>query len=138
MEKTKLGVSVGFLGAIVYLFGLISGYVITGLLVGYILLKEENIWLKKQSVRAVILMLLFSLVSVVLGVIPDFLGIFNNIIPTLGGYLSFGIVEGFFNIIRYLLDIAKTVVFVLLSINALNQGTAKLPVIDDLVNKYMD
>ena len=56
MEKTKLGISVSLMAAAVYLLGLLSGYTVTILLVGYILLKEEDMWLKKQSVGALALM----------------------------------------------------------------------------------
>mgnify|MGYP006974627764 CR=1 FL=1 len=42
MEKTKLGISVSLMAAAVYLLGLLSGYTVTILLVGYILLKEED------------------------------------------------------------------------------------------------
>lgn len=53
MQKTKLGISVGLLGAIIYftsLFG--SSYLIAILLCGYILLVEDNPWLRKTSVKS--------------------------------------------------------------------------------------
>lgn len=45
MQKTRLGISVGMLGAAIYLTGLFSGYLVVVLMVGYVLLFEENSWL---------------------------------------------------------------------------------------------
>lgn len=42
MQKTRLGISVGMLGAAIYLTGLFSGYLVAVLLTGYVLLFEEN------------------------------------------------------------------------------------------------
>ena len=42
--KTKLGVSVGILGAATYFLGLFSGYTVLALVVGYILLCEQDSW----------------------------------------------------------------------------------------------
>ena len=42
MQKTRLGISVGLLGAGVCFLGLVGGYLVTAILAGYILLFEEN------------------------------------------------------------------------------------------------
>ena len=44
MQKTKLGISVGLLGAAIYFMGLFGGYLVAVLLAGYILMFEENEW----------------------------------------------------------------------------------------------
>ena len=87
MQKTKLGISVGLLAAIVYFLGLFSGYVATIVLVGYILIVEDNAWLKKTSVKAVVLMLGFSLVYSVLGLIPGLISFINSLVNIFGGRL---------------------------------------------------
>lgn len=137
MEKAKLGVSVGLLAAVVYLFGLVGGYIVTGLLVGYILLKEENTWLKKQSVIAVILMLAFSVISVVLNIIPNLTGMFNSFIGIFGGYISFSFIDRILSFFNYILNILETVVFVLLGINAFMKGKFKVPVLEGFLDKHM-
>ena len=50
MQKTRLGISVGMLGAAIYLTGLFSGYVVAVLMAGYVLLFEENSWLRRSAV----------------------------------------------------------------------------------------
>ena len=54
MQKTRLGISVGMLGAAVYLTGLFSGYLVAILMAGYVLLCEENGWLKRSVIKAVV------------------------------------------------------------------------------------
>ena len=55
MQKTKLGISVGLLGAAIYFTSLFSGYLVPVILTGYVLLFEENDWLRKNAVKAVAL-----------------------------------------------------------------------------------
>ena len=43
MEKTKLGISVALAAAALYFLGLFGGYIITGIAVGYVLLREESL-----------------------------------------------------------------------------------------------
>lgn len=61
MQKTRLGISVGLLGAAIYFMGLFSGYLLAVLLAGYVLLFEENSWLRKNAVKAMSVMAVFSL-----------------------------------------------------------------------------
>ena len=44
--KSNLGISVGLLGAVAYFAGLFGGYVPLLVVVGYILLREQNYWLR--------------------------------------------------------------------------------------------
>ena len=138
MQKTKLGITVGLMGAIIYFMGLISGYLLTVLLVGYVLLVEENLWLKKQGVKALLLMGCFSLASLAVGLIPDLLEIVNNIIGIFGGYISFNYVYNLIYLIRNVLNVVELVLFVLLGLKSFTQGTIQIPVVDNLVNKFMD
>lgn len=138
MQKTKLGISVGLLGAAVYFAGLFSGYIVMILLAGYVLLAEENIWLKKASVKAVALMMGFSLLSALLGLIPDAIGVVDSICNIFNGYFTLSVVTKIISMLRTVLSFAETVLFLILGLKALNQGTLPIPVIDKLINKYMD
>ena len=70
MQKTRLGISVGLLGAAIYFMGLFSGYLLAVLLAGYVLLFEENSWLRKNAVKAMSVMAVFSLLITVLNSFP--------------------------------------------------------------------
>lgn len=138
MEKTKLGISVSLMAAAVYLLGLLSGYTVTILLVGYILLKEEDLWLKKQSVGALALMLVFSVISTLLGIIPDLFGMLNSVIGIFGGYLHLSIVDNLLNLAHYALGILKTVAFLLLAVAAAGKGKFEIPGLNKLLDKLFD
>lgn len=79
MQKTKIGISVGVMGAVMYFASLFGGYIPMLLLAGYIFLKEENIWLRKAAFKAVALMLVFSACGAVISSVNDILGIFNSL-----------------------------------------------------------
>lgn len=137
MQKTKLGISVGLLGAAIFFTGLFSGYLITIILTGYVLLFEENEWLKKSAVKAVALMMFFSLLPTLFNLIPNVIVIINNIVAIFGGTFGVLILSRVIAAINSIIDITETILFIGLGIKALNQGTIAVPVVDKLINKYM-
>lgn len=138
MQKTKLGVSVAVLGAAMYFTGLFSGYVVAVVLAGYILLMEENEWLKKTAVKAVALMIAFSLLSTLLGLIPDVINFINSIFIIFDGDFSIPVVSKIVYMLGEAISLVRIVLFLLLGLKALHQGTIKVPVVDKLVNKSME
>ena len=137
MQKTKLGISVGLLGAAIYFTGLFSGYLVAVVLVGYVLMFEENEWLRKNAVKAVALMVFFSLLVVVINLIPNTINFINNIVAVFGGNFSIVILSRLVTAIVSGLDIIEKILFIGLGIKSLSQGTVALPIIDKLVNTYM-
>lgn len=137
MKQTKLGISVGLLGAAIYFMGLFSGYWVAVLLAGYILLFEENEWLKKAAVKAVSLLVFFSLFVLVINLIPNAISFINNIVAVFGGNFSAVVLSRIVTVIVSALDIIEKILFILLGIKALNQGTISVPIVDKLINKYM-
>lgn len=138
MQKTKLGISVGLLGAAVFFAGMFSGYVVAVLLAGYILLFEENIWLKKTGVKAVALMFLFGIAAALINLLPDLVDLVNRICYIFDGSFQIEILDKIVSFLLQGLNIAETVLFLLLGFKALTQGTLPLPIVDPLINKYMD
>ncbi|MCM1187824.1 MAG: hypothetical protein NC541_00830 [bacterium] len=137
MQKTKLGVSVGVLGAAAFFLGLFSGSLAAVILTGYILLREENVWLRKSAVKAVALLIVFALFNTVLGLIPDVISFINSILSIFGGSFYISVVSNIIYMLRNGLELIRTVLFLLLGLKALNQGTVRVPVIDSLVDKCM-
>jgi uncharacterized membrane protein YbhN (UPF0104 family) len=80
MQKTKLGISVGLLGAALYFLGLLS---FLGLLIlsGYVLLFETNEWLRRSAVKAVAVVIGFALISMIFT-------FGNDIFSSINGLLS--------------------------------------------------
>lgn len=138
MQKTKLGISVGLMGAIAYFAGLFSGYLVAVLIFGYIMLVEDNPWLRKTAVKSIVLLVTFSVLSAVIGLIPDFISFVNTIFNVFGSYFSLSVVTNILAVIASALSILKTVVFLVLGLKALNQGTLTIPVVDNMTNKNME
>ncbi len=138
MQKTKLGVSVGLLGAAVYFSAAFGGYVAMFLVAGYVLLFEENEWLKKAAVKAVALMIAVGVLNTAIGLIPDVLNWLSSFLSIFDTYISVGKVSSFFDSIIGAISIIRTVFFLILGVKALNQGTINVPVVDNLINKYMN
>lgn len=138
MQKTRLGISVGLMGFITYLGCCFGGYIAAILLFGYILLVENNQWLRKTAVKAMILTIAFSLLSTFIGLIPDIIEFIGSIVNLFNGSFYLTFVSKIVTIITSAIGLIKTVLFILLGIKALNQGSITVPVVDDMTNKNTD
>ena len=80
MQKTKLGLPINFLGALVFFFGLFAGsgpllnfgnlgVLPLFLLAGYILLSEQDEWLRNCAIKAVTIVIFFQVLILALGLI---------------------------------------------------------------------
>ena len=138
MQKTRLGISVGLMGFITYFACYFGGYVAAILIFGYILLIENNPWLRKTAVKALILTIVFSLLPAVIGLIPNGIEFVGTVVNLFGGNFYLSIVSKIVSILTSAIGLIKTVLFILLGIKALSQGTITVPVVDDMTNKNTD
>lgn len=138
MQKTKLGITVGALGAITFFAGFFGGYLAAIVLAGYVLLFEENAWLKRSVVKAVVLMVFFSVTVAIINVIPDLLEFVGNIASVFNGNFSIIKVNQVVNVVVSGLNLVEKVLFLGLGVKALSQGTIVIPFIDKKVSKYID
>lgn len=137
MQKTKLGISVGLLGAIIYFTTLFGGnYLLTVILCGYVLLAEDNPWLRRSSIKAVLLMIVFSLLSFAVSIIPSFVGLFQNFIYLFGGNSDMAFISNIQNILITVIGIVRSFLFVIMGLKALSQGTIRLSFIDKTIDKH--
>lgn len=137
MQKTKLGISVGLLGAAVYFLGLLSGYTVTALLVGYILLREENEWLRKTAVKAISIMLLFSAGWTIVGLLPNAVEVIDYIVGIFHGRFHISFLSNLEAAIKMALSIIEDLLLLGLGIKALHQGTIAVPIVDRMIERYM-
>lgn len=135
--KTKLGISVAMMAAATYLLGLFTGNLALLLIVGYVLLCESDEWLKKSVVKALAISLAFSLVSAVIGFIPNAITIVDDLVNIFGGNFSIGFLTRIVNFIDTLLAVFEKLLMLGLAFMALSNKTIKLPVIDELIDKNM-
>lgn len=137
MQKTKLGITVGLFGASIYFTGLIGGLLAVLLLAGYVLLFEENEWLKKNSVKAVTLLIFFQFLTAIINLIPDAIRLINYAANIFDGYVEINILTEIVNTIVAAIDIVEKVLFIVLGMKAFNQETISVPIVDKIVHKYM-
>lgn len=137
MQKTRFGIAVGLLGATIYFMGLYGGYLITALLAGYVLLFEENEWLKKSVVKAVALMIIFSILSTLIYLIPNAINVIDDIVGIFGGSFYINAISSLASAIGNALDVIEKILFIGLGLKALTQGNIAVPVVDKLIDKYM-
>lgn len=126
------------LGAAIYLTGLFSGYVVAILMAGYVLLCEENSWLRRCAVKAVSLMVFFSFITVLINLIPNAISSINYVASMFGSSFYAVFVTNLVSAVTSIIDIIEKLLFIGLGVKALNQGTITVPVVDKLVSKYMD
>lgn len=138
MQKSKLGISVALVGAALYFSGLFSGYLAVIILAGYVLLMEENVWLKKAAVKSVALLMFFSIILAVIGLIPSLIGFIDDILNIFGGSFHISFLTNIINMLRSGINLIQIVLFLILGLKALNQGTIPVPVIDKMVDKCFE
>ena len=140
MEKTKLGLSVGIVAALLYFCGLFGGYVATILLALYVLICEDSLWLRKSAVRALTLLVGFSLAYALIGFVPEFVEIIRSLLGVFGIDYFTGIFETIFSVINNLvsfvaswIDVVEKVAFLAFAIMAIFKFPGKLPLVDKLL-----
>ena len=139
MEKTKLGISQGMLGAIVYFSAALLGYISLFIIGGYILFVEKTEWLKKCVIKAVVLMLLYTLISTVIGIVPQIFTLGSGEESLFGSYYLY--LTGAYSIVAILLvvlNLVRIVLFITLGVKALNEKTIRIPIVDHFVDAYID
>lgn len=137
MEKTKLGLSIGFVGALLYCLGLFGGILVTIAAVGYVLICEENEWLKKTAVKVVVLMLLFPIVIKLIGIVPDLLSLLGDFLGLFKVVINLNFIYAVENLFRGILDIIEYMVFAVFGVLALFGKTIRIPLLDSFIDKHI-
>ena len=143
MEKTKLGIPAALMAAIICLLSYYGGYVIAGVMVGYVLLVEESESLKKLALKVLAILLTFSVINTVLYLIPNVMSTIRSLIYVFDEYAYseefFGNgISRFVDFLSNLLSLVKTVLFLLLGYFSLTGKEFKIPVLDGLFDKLLN
>ena len=115
MEKTKIGVAIPLFAAIACLVGLFGGYTPLLLVLGYVLLAEDNAWLKKFCIKLLVILLAFSGASTVLGLIPSLMNLMTSLLSMFGVNFYLSAVDRFFNFLNNVLSLARTLLLLYLA-----------------------
>ncbi|NLM72667.1 MAG: hypothetical protein GX184_01350 [Clostridiaceae bacterium] len=136
MEKSKLGISVGLLGAAVYFSGILN-YIALVFIAGYILLFEENNWLKKCAVKAGVIFVVFSIIPVCFGFVSDIFDFINYLINGFGGRLNLGWPLNIEILVNIASQFIKNVLLFISGFMAVSQGSIHIKPIDQFVDRHL-
>lgn len=134
MEKSKLGLPIPVMGALTYLLFLFGGYTAGLLIVGYVLLCEEDAGLKKHALTAVLLAVAFSCVSLLIGLLPDVVDIFRNLVAIFGEYMDGGIINSISGFLSSILSLLRIVAFAGLAAFVFLGKSVKIGFVDKLLD----
>ena len=76
MQRSKLGLPAGVAAALMYLVGLFGGYLAAIFAAGFILLQEEENFIRRAAVKTLLIMFAYSVLNVLILLLPDIIGIF--------------------------------------------------------------
>lgn len=136
MQKTSLGISVGLLGGIICLLGAVFGlqwYFLA--IVAFVLLKEQNEWLRRLVLKVVIILVSVSvlclLVNYAFGVVFDIVHIGKDGAEM----LDFAWITNISTYVTKYLRIIMDVVLVIIGIKAFSQKHTSIKAVDNLIAK---
>lgn len=138
MQKTKLGISVGLMGFILFLSVGFGEYIAMIIAAGYILLFESNEWLRKSAIKAAVLLIGFSFINNLIGLIPNAVSVVCDLLAIFKQYISLNVVTNLFSAVSNVISMAKTILFMLLAFKALRQGTIRIGAVDKLIQKHTE
>ena len=107
MGTTKIGVPAKLLAAFAYLAAFFSGYVAFLLIGGYILIREQNDWLRFHAVKAGVLMVCFSIANALISLIPSLFTWIDDLLGIFGGSFRSVLMYSGFCSIRTLLSVTS-------------------------------
>ncbi len=135
--KTKLGISIELTAAIAFLVAGLGGLVPTIIVAAYILLAEEDKWLRFIAVKATVLLIAFGLIYRVAGYLQDLIWRFTDYSTVFGyGTLIYKLFGGIGAITMVVLVI-RLVTFLLLAYKALKRETIEIPAIDQFIREHI-
>lgn len=134
MQKSKLGVSIGLVGAALYFFGAFNTLPAI-LLAGYVLLFEENDWLKKSAIKMVTVLVVFNVLIVAVGLIQDVFSVVNIFVNWFK-YVNITMPLNLDNLLIVVLSFLEKVLLIFMGISALSMGTVKIKFVDNVINKH--
>lgn len=136
MEKSKLGISVGLLGMLVFLSGYL-GITVLILVAGYIFLREENETLRKNALYSIALFIAFFVAGLCLDVLHILFIDLINFRSWMSISTYYGVINGILSTLRYILNLVEMAVFGLFAAGALFGKSIKIGFLDKFAQKHL-
>ncbi len=137
MGNTKLGLPAKLLACFAYLAAFFSGYVAFILLAGYVMIREQNDWLRYHTLKAGVLMVIFSIISALISLIPSLLSWVRELIDIFGNTFRVDFIYNGQTWLNTTLSILEKVVFLLLGYKVFKGQDLAISPVDKLVNSLL-
>ncbi|MBR5947208.1 MAG: hypothetical protein IKZ82_00990 [Clostridia bacterium] len=136
MNKTKLGISTHLLAAILYLLGLFGNTVALVIAAGYVLIREDDEWLRKSAIKALVIHVFITALTYVIAFIPGVFEAINSFINIFKGSFNYSFLLRIREFLDDALIVVRYAVFIVLAFLALKGKGVALPGVDDTVQKH--
>ena len=138
MGTTKIGVPAKLLAGLTYVAAFFSGYTAFLLMGGYVLLREQNDWLRFQTVKAGVLLVCFSLAGAVVSLIPNLFSWIGDWVNLFGGSFRVAFIFDLQSVLNSTLNLLEKLLFLVLGILAFRGKDLPIAPLDKLVNGLLD
>lgn len=138
MGTTKLGVPAKLLACFAYLAAFFSGYLAFILLAGYVLIREENDWLRFHVVKAGLLMVCFSILGALITLIPSLFSWVQDFVNIFTTSFRVNFIFAVNDWLNVTLSILQKILFLLLAFKAFKCGDLQIAPVDKLVNSLLN
>lgn len=134
MEKTRLGITISLLGAGLYFIGLMG---MTPLIIaaGYVLLIEENQWLRRVAVKAIAVVLFFTILNNAVGLLSESSSFLSTLVALFNGSINLLTVNRIISLARIVISFLSTLTLLLLGFKALRMRDMGVGPVDTVVDK---
>lgn len=133
MEKTKIGLSAGIVGAIAFLVFQFGGFIPGLLILGYILLCEKNESLRVSAVTALLVTLAAYVLNLVIGLIPNLLSYVNSLLNIFEEYLEAEIVYNIESFLTSTVNLVKMVAMIGLAVFSFLNKPLQIPFVKKML-----
>ena len=131
--QSKLGISAGLLGALVFFSALFGGIVPTVIVVGYILIFEEIPWLRHVALKGIIMLFFFLVLKEFVNVIPNLLSWISSVFSIFYFRFDYTVINNIATAIIKAINFIETILFLVLGLRALKNQTISTPFVDKYI-----
>ena len=125
-----LGISVGLAAMMIYFSGLISSTILV-LAAGYVLLKEEDRWLRAVAAKAILIVCIFGVIGAGITMVENGISGLNYLVMFIGaGPMDRMAVQDLCSFLNYICLIVRDLILLIAGIQALHCNNFRVGFID--------
>ena len=127
MEKSKLGISIPLTGAALFFTAMISP-IISFLLAAFILMKEDDEWLRKSVIKMAYIVIVGYAGAYLIGTIADVLSLLS---------FPYGLTSFIDELSYSIIPDIRAILLLIFGMKAMTKGTVNSNVFNKIINKHM-